>query len=351
LPKPLISLDLGENYYDPRRFVEAVSVGEELGFRRLWLGDHFAPFFHSSHQSSFVWSVISSALERTNRVEIGPLVTTPIGARYHPALTAQAAATLDNMYPGRLLVGVGTGEAVNESSFWNDEWPSWSERIERLCEGVTLMKKLWSRTSPFSFDGKYFSSDFYFLYTRPRTNLEIYFSAVGEGAAYFAGRYADHLVTLSPANDPDRIRDILLPRFREGRREAEKTPGGRKKPRGSGPAKGRKNESGVAGGGSLVVHVDYSFRTPREVLRHSRKELSSFVPKAVDIKTPVELEKRAAGLREDRLEKFVHFCRGWGDLVKTLELYVEVGAQEIILFSAPAREEIESVAQNVLSVF
>lgn len=327
MAKPLISLDLGENYYDPRDFVEATVYGEKLGFKRLWFGDHFAPWFHTSDRASFVWSVMASALERTKKVELGPLVTTPIGARYHPALVAQASATLDNMYPGRFLVSVGTGEAVNEVPFWNDRWPAWKERMDRLCEGLTLMDKLWTSKKPFAFKGEYFSSSFYLLYTRPRTHMDVYFSAVGEKAAYAAGKYGDHLVTLCPWNTAERIRDVLLPQFKRGQKDAKKK------------------------GGKLIVHVDYSFKTPTQILKESRHELTPFVEKSVDIKTPIALEEATRKLTPERLGRFIHSCKNWDGLIKKLDEYVDAGASEIILFSSPVKKEMDLVAKNVLPVF
>src|SRR5437867_3835026 len=200
-----IQLDIGENWYDPPRFVEALAYAEELGFRTAWFGDHFMPWFHSGDRSQFVWSMMGAALERTKKIRTGPLVTPPIGARYHPALVAQASATLDNMYPGRFLLGVGSGEALNETPFWNGRWPPWEERMERLSEGMNLIRKLWTEKNHFSFQGKYFAAPFYLLYTRPRTKIPVYFSAIGKRASYYAGVHADYLVTLSPRNNPEKL--------------------------------------------------------------------------------------------------------------------------------------------------
>jgi coenzyme F420-dependent glucose-6-phosphate dehydrogenase len=327
MSKVRISLDVGENYYDPRDFAEAAAYGEDLGFKRLWFGDHFMPWFHKSDRSSFIWSVLASALEKSDTVQVGPLVTVPIGGRYHPLLVAQAVATLDNMYPGRILTSVGTGEAVNEAPFWNGAWPGWKERMDRLCEGVSLMRKMWASPEPFDFEGEYFKAGFLYLYTRPRTKMDIYFSAVGKKAAYYAGRYGDHLVTLAPGNSAERIRDVLLPRFREGQKEAGRT------------------------GGELVVHVDFAFKPPSQIIRDSGHELSNFVEHAVDITTPVELERRARAISPERLAGYVHSCKSWGDLVGKLEEYIEVGASELILFSAPVKKEMKAIAKNVLSVF
>lgn len=327
MSKVRISLDLGENYFDPNQFVDAAAQAERLGFGRAWFGDHFAPWFHSSNRSSFVWSVLSAALAKTREIAMGPLVTTPIGARYHPALVAQACATIDNMFPGRLLVSVGAGEAVNEAPFWNYRWPAWKERMERLCEGIALMRRLWNERKPFSFEGKYFSSEFYYLYTRPRTKLPIYFSAVGEKAAYHAGAFGDHLVTLSPKNDVERIRNVLLPEYE----------------RGCSDAKRRKGE--------LVVHLDYSFKKPAQLLKDERASLSPNARGAVDAKTPIEVEKLGKKLTPSDVGKVVHYCRDWDQLIKVLETYVDVGASELVIFCAPVRKEIEQLAKNVLGVF
>jgi len=213
---------LGENDFDPQVFVDAAVYAEEMGFRTVWFGDHIFPWFHSGRRSSYVWSMLTVALEKTDRIRVGPWVTVPIGARYHPAIVAQAAATIDNMYPGRFLLGVGSGEALNERPFWNGNWPKWNERMERLIEGIRLIRMMWESKEPFKFEGKYFSSDFYCLYTKPRRRIPIYFSAIGKRAARFAGTYADNLITICPRNDLQTMKDVILPAYRKGRAEATK---------------------------------------------------------------------------------------------------------------------------------
>src|SRR5579872_2612697 len=153
--KVRISLDIGENEKDPTEFRDAVVLADKLGFDVAWLGDHFMPWMDSGKRSAYVWSLIASALEASRKIKVGPYVTTPIGARYHPAIIAQASATLDNMYPGRFKLGVGTGEAVNEAMFLPSGWPRWKERTNRLVEGVELMRKMWSSGSFFDFTGSY----------------------------------------------------------------------------------------------------------------------------------------------------------------------------------------------------
>jgi len=325
MPKIEIDLDLGENWYDPSAFVEALELAERLGFKTAWFGDHFVPWFHSANKSQFVWSTLGAAMERTQTIKTGPLVTTPIGARYHPAIIAQASATLDSLFPGRFILGVGTGEALNERPFWNGKWPEWSERMERLTEGVQLIRRLWNSTEPFSFDGKYFGADFYYLYTKPKKTIPIYFSAVGKKAAYNAGKYADKLVTLGPRNSTKRIRDDILPAYEDGLR-------------------------GTGKRGGLVVEMDFSFRSPQEM----KKEWRSLGMEAKDswsIRNPIESEKVGKKVKVEELKRNIYFIKGWNELVKIIEGYVELGASEIALISEAHKEKITEFAKNVLNVF
>jgi len=97
-----IGVDVGENEAEPRQFLEYAILAEKEGFDSFWFGDHFMPWIHTGGKSFFIWSLLASSLERTDRIPIGPDVTCPIGGRFHPAIVAQAAATPDNMYPGNL---------------------------------------------------------------------------------------------------------------------------------------------------------------------------------------------------------------------------------------------------------
>lgn len=327
MPKVDVQLDIGENHYDPMKFVEAVQYSEGRGFRTAWLGDHFLPWYHSANRSAFVWSVMGVALERTGSIKLGPLVTTPIGARYHPAIVAQASATLDNMYPGRFLLGVGSGEALNERPFWNGRWPEWNERMERLVEGVELIRKLWDSDQPFAFKGKYYSADFYYMYTKPKKRIPIYFSAIGKRAAYYAGLCADTLVTICPRNDEERFKDVLLPEFRKGLKEA-----GRRK-------------------GGVQAHVSFSFKSPAQLRKEQPGSLGWLQKDSWSIKDPVAVEKAGSKVTDGEIRKGLLLCKGWPDLVTALQTYVDAGATELCLSSGADRALIRQIGDNVLSVF
>jgi coenzyme F420-dependent glucose-6-phosphate dehydrogenase len=322
-----IQLDLGENWFDPPVFVDSLAYAEDLGFRTAWFGDHFMPWFHSGNRSQFVWSTLGVAMARTSSIKTGPLVSPPIGARYHPAIVAQASATLDSLFPGRFLLGVGTGEALNERPFWNGEWPNWEERMNRLTEGVRLIRKLWGAKKPFSFQGKYFRSEFMFLYTKPKRPIPIYFAAAGKRAAYFAGKYGDKLVTLSPRNSLERIAEVILPSYRKGVRD-----------------RGR-------GEGGFVVHLDFSMMTPKELRSKHWRALGWMSKDSWSIQDPVAVEDAGKKVTLDKLRKEIHFVKNWRGLVGVLELYKKAGAEAVVLITEADRGKIRQVAKNILEVF
>jgi len=327
MSKIRFQLDLGENDFDPAQFVDGVVYADELGFDTAWFGDHFFPWYHSGKKSAFAWSVMSVALEKTKRIKVGPLVSTPIGGRYHPALIAQASATIDNMYPGRFSLGVGTGEAVNERPFFNDKWPTWNERIDRLTEGLALTKMLWKSDKPFNFTGKYFSSDFFYMYTKPKTRIPIYFSAVGKKSAYYAGKYGDHLVTISPRNSPDKLKNEILPAFKQGCRDANKQVG------------------------EIVVYLNFSLDSPESIWNSSRNELGWMTKDSWSLQTPLEVEKIGQKLTVEDVKKFVHFLKNWNDAKNLIEEYVEVGATAIILGSGLDKSLMQNFANKLLTSF
>ena len=323
-----IQLNLGENDYDPQEFVEAAVYAEEMGFNTVWFGDHIFPWFHSGNGSSYIWSTLPVALEKSDRLKVGPWVTVPIGARYHPAILAQAVATLDNMYPGRLLLAVGSGEALNERPFWNGRWPKWEERMDRLIEGVRLMRLMWNSKEPFSFRGKYFSSDFYYLYTKPRTRIPVYFSAIGKRAAHLAGKYGDALVTICPRNSIQAMKEVILPAYKKGRSEA-----------------------GKEGLGEVAIELVFSFKNAEEMVKTEWRSLGIYHKDSWSMPDPVVVEEEGKKVSVDDVKRNVHICRSWKDLISLIEEYSGIGITTFSLFSGADKGQISAIAENVLKVF
>ncbi len=323
-----LSLDLGENEKDPAEFRDCVALADSLGFDTAWLGDHFMPWFHSSDRSAYVWSLIGASLERTNKIRVGPYVTTPIGARYHPAIVAQACATLDNMYPGRFRVGVGTGEAMNETHFLTS-WPNWQERMDRLVEGVALMRKLWSAGSYFDFNGKYFRMKQIYLYTKPKTELKVYFSGVGVKSALYAGRAGDGLITLSANNSYERCKNRIFPSFDRGAREAGKIPEAMEK----------------------IVSLSFTMEDKNSFLKSARQSAGILAKGSWDEPDPRRLESMGETVTEDELVRSTYFCSNWNDLIDIISKFHEIGTTEVSLYSGPDQGTIRMYAKKLLPHF
>jgi G6PDH family F420-dependent oxidoreductase len=328
LAKIEISINLALSDCDPHAVVDAAVYAEEMGFRTVWINDHIFPWNHSAKRSSFAWSMMPLALEKTDKLRVGPWVTVPTGARYHPAIIAQAAATLDNMYPGRLMLGVGTGEALNERPFWNDRWPKWEERMDRLTEGIRLMRQMWESKEPFKFEGKFFSSDFYYLYTKPKHKIPIYQSAIGRRAAKAAGRQAEGLITVIPRNNLQRLQEVILPAYMRGRREANKE-----------------------GMGKVAAEMFFSFGKPEDLLKSSWRTLGICRKDSWSIPNPVAVEEEGAKVTIEELRRNIAFCKNWKDFVQVVEAYREIGVNEVNIDTGCNKKTIREFAKNVLDVF
>jgi len=200
-----------------RQAIEA----ERIGFDSLWVEDHLIAM-PGGTECNFAWTVMSSALQATKRVPFITGVTAPI-MRYHPAIVAQAFATMGTMYPGRVGLGVGTAEPPNEMAVYGGEWPSNATRLEMLEEALTVIHRLWTSDSPTSFAGKYYTLNDAVLLTRPKEKVPVYVSAIGPRAAELAGRLGDHLISI--ANNARYVTGELWPALEAGARAAGKDPG------------------------------------------------------------------------------------------------------------------------------
>jgi len=204
----------------PNVCLQQAIEAERIGFDSLWVEDHLIAM-PGGKECSFAWTVMSSALQATKRVPFITGVTAPI-MRYHPAIVAQAFATMGAMYPGRVGLGVGTGEPPNEMAVYGGEWPSNNTRLEMLEEALTVMNRLWTSDEPISSVGKYYTLKDAILLTRPKEKVPLYVSAIGPRAADLAGRLGDHLITL--ANNPQYIKDELFPALEAGARVSGRDP-------------------------------------------------------------------------------------------------------------------------------
>jgi len=198
------------DFFSPKRMLDETVAAEKFGFREIFYADHFHPWTVAGG-TTFAWTLIASAAERTSNVRIGTAVTCPM-IRYNPAIVAQAFATLASTYEGRIFLGVGTGEALNEVPV-GYEWPNGKVRIEMLEEAVQIIRMLWTNDYV-SFKGKHYNIKDANLFTKPLSPIPLYISALGPKAAYLAGKLGDGWITLNLPED--RIRNTLLPKFEQG---------------------------------------------------------------------------------------------------------------------------------------
>jgi G6PDH family F420-dependent oxidoreductase len=181
--------------FRPNQLVENAVKAEQAGFAFALISDHYHPWMDIQGHSPFVWSTIGGIAQRTTRMRLGTGVTAPI-IRIHPAIIAQAAATVADMMPGRFFFGVGTGELLNEH-ITGEHWPPVSIRQEMLAEAVEIIRQLWQGGYQ-TIDGDYYSVENARLYTLPETLPEIYVAASGPESGTLAGRIGDGLVSTAP---------------------------------------------------------------------------------------------------------------------------------------------------------
>ena len=143
--------------FPPRQLLDFAVHAEAVGFDSIMVSDHFQPWRHTGGHAPFSFAWLGALGERTTRALIGTSVVTPT-FRYHPAIVAQAIGTLGALYPGRVLLGVGTGESLNEVPATGIAWPPFKERFGRLREAIQLMRRL-AREERVTFEGEYFRTD------------------------------------------------------------------------------------------------------------------------------------------------------------------------------------------------
>jgi G6PDH family F420-dependent oxidoreductase len=203
--------------FHPTDLLEYCRVAEANGFTSVMASDHFHPWTPQQGQSAFVWAWMG-ALGATTSQRFGTGVTPP-GYRYHPAIIAQAAATLEAMYPGRFWLGLGAGEALNEHII-GEYWPEAPARLERLQESIEVIQRLWSG-KVVKYSGKHIKLESAKIYTMPPSPPPIYVATSGPIMSERTGRLCDGIITVGAAEEKIKL---LMGRFDKGAREAGKDP-------------------------------------------------------------------------------------------------------------------------------
>jgi len=266
--------------FPPAEAVALAALAESHGFTGVMATDHFQPWVPAQGESSFVWSVLAAIGERTTG-DLGPGVTTP-SFRMHPAVVAQASATLGALYPGRHWLGIGSGEALSEHIV-GDYWPEAPERINRMFEAVDVIKRLFAGSlagRDVRHSGQHFKLESTRLWTMPDAAPPIFVAASGPVTARRAGRTVDGFITTGA---PTERLAPLLTRFEEGAREAGRNPTTMPK--------------------VLQLHLSWA-PTDEEAMRNALREWPNGgmrFPRS-DIRSPFEFEQLARTVRPEDFE-------------------------------------------------
>jgi coenzyme F420-dependent glucose-6-phosphate dehydrogenase len=199
--------------FGPRDLVEYAVLAEQVGLDSVVTSDHFLPWRENGGHAPFALAWMAAVAERTERVTIGTSVLTPT-FRYNPAVIAQAFATMGCLYPDRIFLGVGTGEALNEIAVSGREWPEFKERSARLREAIDLMRQLWTENHV-DFKGEHYTTVGAKIYDKPETAVPIYIAAGGPQMAKYAGRTGDGFICTS-GKGMDLYTEQLMPALHEG---------------------------------------------------------------------------------------------------------------------------------------
>ncbi|UQS25964.1 glucose-6-phosphate dehydrogenase (coenzyme-F420) [Amycolatopsis thermalba] len=207
--------------FGPRELVELAVLAEQQEFDSVLVSDHYQPWRHRDGHAPFSMAWLAAVGERTGRVRLGTSVLTAT-FRYHPAVVAQAFATLGALYPGRVVLGLGTGEALNEVSVARLDWPEFRERFARLREAIDLIRRLWTEERV-TFDGRYYRTENATVYDRPPQPVPIHVAAGGPVVAKYVGRAADGFICTS-GKGMDLYTEKLQPAVDAGAAQAGRDP-------------------------------------------------------------------------------------------------------------------------------
>ena len=291
-------------------------LSEEVGFDSVFISDHFQPWKHTDGHapSSMVW--LGALGARTKRIVMGTSVLTPT-FRYHPAIVAQAFGTLGQLFPGRVILGIGTGEAVNEVPATGMAWPEAKERFARLRESVALMKKLWTEERV-TFEGEYYKTENATVYDRPDRPVPIYIAGAGPMIAKYAGRNADGFICTS-GKAWDLYKETLLPNVEAGLAD-------RKSP---------------ANAFDRMIEMKVSYDTDKERAFQETKHWAALAltpEEKVTVENPIDMEKLANALPVERAAKRWIVSSDPDEQVERIRPYVEMGFRHLV-FHAPGPDQ------------
>jgi coenzyme F420-dependent glucose-6-phosphate dehydrogenase len=314
--------------FGPRELLDFSCLAEAVGFDSVFVSDHFQPWKHTDGHapSSLAW--LGALAAKTTRAVIGTSVLTPT-FRYHPSVIAQAFGTLGAMCPGRVVLGIGTGESLNEVPAIGMKWPGAKERRDRLRESVTLINKLWTEDRV-SFEGQYYRTESATIYDKPKEKVPIWIAASGPLAAAMAGQIAEGFICTS-GKAPSLYSQTLVPKVEEGLKRA-----------------GRPGNSV-----ERMIEVKVSFDTDQDRAMADTRHWAALAltpEEKMNVEDPLEMERLAAALPLERAASRWIVSADPEEQLAQIRPYVELGFTHLV-FHAPSPDQprfLKLYAEQVL---
>jgi coenzyme F420-dependent glucose-6-phosphate dehydrogenase len=302
--------------FGPTELLGYSVLAEQLGFDSVWISDHFQPWRHTGGHSPFSLAWLGALGARTSRIALGTSVLTPT-FRYHPSIVAQAFATLGELFPSRIILGIGTGESLNEVPSSGLHWPEQKERTARFREAITLIKALWSEDRV-SFEGQFYKTDKATIYDRPETPVPIFIAAAGPFIARLAGAEGDGFICTS-GKKTELYTQTLLPNVATGLYSA--------------PAK--------AAGFERMIEMKVSFDTDRDRAMSDTKywgALALTPDEKMNVEDALEIEKLADALPVDRAASRWIVSNDPAEVIEKIHAYIAMGFDHLV-FHAPGPDQ------------
>ncbi|MFO1302159.1 MAG: glucose-6-phosphate dehydrogenase (coenzyme-F420) [Burkholderiales bacterium] len=314
--------------FGPSDLLRFTVEAEEAGFDSAFVSDHFQPWRHTGGHAPASLAWLGAACARTRRIVLGTSVLTPT-FRYHPSIVAQTFATLGAMFPGRVILGVGTGESLNEVPATGLAWPEMKERFARLREAVALIRRLWSEDRV-TFEGTHYRTSQATIYDKPQVAVPIYIAAGGPQVARFAGRAGDGMICTS-GKDPALYTEQLMPAVATGRAEAANPDGAFER----------------------MIEVKVSFDPDLEAARQATRHWAALALSAeekMSVEDPLEMERLADALPVERSAQRFIVSSDPDEHVQRIRAYLDLGFDHFV-FHAPGPDQarfLELYAKDVL---
>jgi len=302
--------------FDPRRLLGFAVLAEQVGFESVFVSDHFQPWKHTDGHAPSALAWLGALGASTTRVVMGTSVLTPT-FRYHPSMIAQVFGTLGAMFPDRVLLGVGTGESLNEVPATGIAWPEFKERFARLREALALIRRLWTEQHV-TFEGTYYRTQDATIYDRPATPVPIYVAAAGAVVAKYTGRSGDGFICTS-GKPWGLYTDTLLPAVSEGL-----------------AASGQPDRPF-----DRMIELKVSFDTdPDRALQDTREwaALALTPEEKVSVQDPREMERLAEALPIERIASRWIVSTDPDEHVEKIKPYVDLGFRHLV-FHAPGPDQ------------